>query len=229
MYRYDGDTKKYVFDQKFTSDVYSADWSSDGLTLFLGHDKVLEVYSCQPAGGKCAQTAKLEDAQDKVVSVDVSGAKNEWLASASVDKFVYIYKLEGTVYKLFTKKNYLTEGAQQISFSNDGTLLAATFQSKALVYQYGIDCSEDKHSTKSRSTDVSCQCVQNFVWDGTNFRCDIDCSKVPYSDGASAGYEKCGCKPRFIWKTETYECWLDCTSDPFSTKINTGPATCACK
>lgn len=59
MYRYDKDTKKYVFGQNFTNEVYSADWNSDGLTLFLGHNKVVEVYSYQVDDATYSQTAKL--------------------------------------------------------------------------------------------------------------------------------------------------------------------------
>jgi hypothetical protein len=56
---------------------------------------VLEIYVYSDADDSYKLLSKLDDALDNILSVDVSGAGDEWLASASVDGNVYIYRLVG--------------------------------------------------------------------------------------------------------------------------------------
>jgi WD40 repeat protein len=95
LYAFNPENRQYELRQSLTSEVYSADWSSTGANLFLGHGKVLEIYVYSDADDSYKLLSKLDDALDNILSVDVSGAGDEWLASASVDGNVYIYRLVG--------------------------------------------------------------------------------------------------------------------------------------
>lgn len=92
-----------------------------------------------------------------------------------------------------------------------------------------INCSAVAWSTGASSTQQSCVCQPNFLWNSFNEKCWVACSGYPLTNG-TINEITCQCVTGYYWNSTEMACWLDCAvlANTNTTTGNPNSTDCYC-
>lgn len=139
----------------------------------------MQIYVYDNGSKTYNKSDTLADHSGAVKSVVLS-TDGTWLTSAGDDQRVLIYKWNGTGYAKFTDTILKAQAISDLSVSGDGSLLSITYAADQnvvtnILFQYGIDCSNDTYSHGTRANPTSCSCKDRFIWSVGFEKCAINC------------------------------------------------------